>query len=194
MSRALGYLWAANITFILTVMVCVLLQPSNIWGHEGFSFYGNFMHTIVPYSIGLCGVAYCVARAGQALRDTEAAQSFYRGLMIIALAIVGIVVTPSLSGLWLVQDLHVVFGLVVFMLQALLSLHYLRQGRGGMVDWLLLVLQWVGIVVVALSLRLIGVVALMLPGQVLSILAFDALLIRAVRQESYRAPAAPENQ
>lgn len=193
MLKILWYLWAAALSFCLTVLLCVALQPSDILTHDGLSFYGNFHKTFLPYGLGLVATAYFVIRVCQHLRRGQAARSFRVGLECIAIALLGIVATPSYSSVVLIQDLHVIFGFVIFVAQAVLSLHYLIKARRGWLDWLLLGGQLAAIVLVALSFHVVGVLNFMLPAQVLAIVCFGALLIRAV---SYRANhrAAPELQ
>lgn len=191
MSKTLWLLYCATMTFCATVVLCIALEPSDIFTHDGLSFYGNFHKTFLPYGIGLVATAYFVIRACQTLRDTQAARSFRVGLEGIAIALLGIVATPSFSSVALIQDLHVIFGFVIFVTQAGLSLHYLIKARGGWLDWMLLGGQLAAIVLVALSFHAIGTLNFMLPAQVLAISSFGALLIRAVSYRSHAVRVEP---
>ncbi len=182
MARSLQYLWLSSIAFVVTVVLCTVIYPHDLLTHSGLSNFGNLRITIFPYSVGLVATSYFLLRANRALAEltTLAARSFRMGLEGIALALLGILATPSGSTISFVQDLHVLFGFVIFVAQAALSLHYLIKARGDVLDWLLLALQLVAIGLVVLSFYAIGILHLMLPAQLLAIVAFDALLIRAV--------------
>lgn len=173
-------MWLSCGSFLVAVAGCVLIDPPDWIAHDGFSFYGNFRSTIIPYGIGLTASAFFLLQATRHLRDSEAARAFRLGLQCIGIGLLGIVVTPSYSQIKLIDDLHVLFGLVIFVTQAVLSLRYLIRVRGDWLDWLLLGLQLVAIVLVGLSFRRIHIVSVMLPAQVLAIVAFMSLLIRAV--------------
>ncbi len=108
----------------------------------------------------------------------------YYGMYACLIALLGIVATPSGSSISYVQDFHALFGFVVFVAQATLSLHYLIKAWGDILDWSLLLLQLIAIGLVVPSFYAVGVMSLMLPVQLLAIIAFGALLIWAV---SYKA-------
>jgi len=171
---------------LVAAIVCVALRPSDVLSYDGLSFYGNFRETLLPYGLGLVATSYFLLRACLTLVDSQVARSFRAGLEIIAIALLGIVATPSFSYLWFVQDLHVVFGLVIFIAQAVLSLNYLRHAEHTTFDTILLTLQVLAIVVAALSLHEIHALSLMLPAQLLAVVAFDTLLLRAVHAETKR--------
>lgn len=183
MNKTLLFLWLSASSFIATVAICIILQPADILAHSGLSFYGNFQRTILPYGLGLVMTAYFLLRACYLLKN-QVARSFRLGLEAVAVGLLGIVATPSFSSFKVIQDLHVLFGLLIFTTLAGLSLHYLIHVEGKLFDWILLVLQFVAIVIVALSFHAVGILSLMLPAQVLDIGSFGTLLIRAA---SYRA-------
>jgi len=178
--RARTYIRGSAVAAALAVVACVLLQPADILGHYGLSFYGNFSRTFGPYMVGLLIAAYCLFWAGRELRSFSETRGFSSGLQWVAVALLGVVATPSFSGVWLVQDLHVLFGFIIFVTQALLSLRYLMHVRRGLFDWSLLALQLLAILGVILSFRPLHILPLMLPAQVLAVGAFGVLLMRAV--------------
>lgn len=181
MAKPLLYLWLCAGSLVATFIVCIASYPYNLLSHDGLSYYGNIDSTRLPYSIGLVVAAYFVLRACWAMggMQTQTAKSFRVGLEAIAIAALGIVATPSLSANPFVQNLHVLFGFVMFLAQAALSMHYLIRARGDAADWILLGLQFVAIAIAGLSFEVVGVLHLMLPAQLLAIFAFGALLIRA---------------
>lgn len=189
MPRAVRYLWLSIALFMTTTLVCVALQPDGVLSHAGLSYFGNFGLTLTPYSIGVVATAYFLLRACYTLGSPQGliSRSFRYGLEGIAIGLLGIVATPSLSSLHFVRDVHVAFGILIFITQAVLSLRYLIKVRGGAADWALLALQLCAIVVVGLSTGRIGVLNLMLPAQLLAVLTFFALLIRAVNHVTSHA-------
>lgn len=187
MNRTILYLSLSGAIFLVAVVICVLLQPAAVLSHDGISFYGNFQRTFLPYGIGLVGTAYFLLRACSTLNNTQVARSFRVGLEAVAVAVLGIVATPSFSQVILIQDLHVLFGFIIFVTLAVLSLHYLgREGRYPL-DWALLALQLIAIIVAALSFRAIGILDLMLPAQILAIVSFGTLLLRAALRHDHLA-------
>ncbi len=189
MPRAVRYLWLCFGSFLVTVVVCLALSTSGLFGYAGLSNFGNISKTLFPYSIGLVASAYFLLRACYTLGSPHGlvSQSFRYGLEGIAIGLFGIVATPSLSPLHFIRDAHVAFGILIFITQAALSLRYLIKVRGGAADWALLVLQLFAIVIIGLSTGRIGVLNLMLPAQLLAVVAFFALLIRAVNHATSHA-------
>jgi hypothetical protein len=183
-NRTLLYLLLSGTSFLVAVAICVALQPSNVLSHDGLSFYGNFQKTLLPYGLGLAGTAYFLLRACHILVNTQAARSFRVGLEAVGVCLLGIVATPSFSHERLIQDLHVIFGFMIFVTMAILSLHYLgREGRYKL-DWVLLAFQMLAIIIIALSFHAIAVLDLMLPAQILATVSFGTLLIRAVARHT----------
>jgi hypothetical protein len=187
-NRTLLDLLLCSTSFVATVIVCVALQPSDVFSHDGLSFYGNFANTIMPYGIGLLAAAYFLLRACYTLKDTLAAHSFRIALEAIAIGLLGIVATPSFTHILAVQDLHVIFGFVIFITEAMVSLHYIGRDGRYKIDWILLGLQMIAIVLVALSFRTIAILDLMLPAQVLATVSFGTLLVRAVARHEEEVP------
>ena len=189
MPRAVRYLWLSITSLVTTVVVCVILQPDGVLSHAGLSYFGNFGRTLIPYSIGMVATAYFLLRACFTLGSPHGliSRSFRYGLEGIAIGLLGIVATPSLSPLHFIRDVHVAFGIIIFITQAVLSLRYLIRVRGGAADWALLVLQLFAIVIVGLSTGRVGLLDWMLPAQLLAVVSFFALLIRAVNHATSHA-------
>lgn len=183
MKKSLLYLNLSALCFLASVAVCILIRPNDLLSHSGLSIFGNYKNTIVPFGAGLAATAYFLIRFSRSLDKvhSEISKSFKLGLEGIAIALLGIIVTPSWSTIELIQDVHVACGLAIFLLSAILSLNYLIRIRGHWFDWFLLVVQLAAIVLAILSFHTIGILSFMLPAQLLAIVAFGALLVRAVR-------------
>jgi hypothetical protein len=180
MNRTLFYASLSDATFLATVTTCIALRPSDIFSHDGLSFYGNYKATIWPFGLGLAATAYLLLRAASTIHKTHATRSFRIALEVIAIGLLGIIATPSFTHVKTVQDLHVIFGFLIFVTQTIVSLYYLgRQGRHTF-DWALLWIQMIAIIMAFLSFHSVAVVDLMLPSQILATVAFGTLLIRAV--------------
>jgi hypothetical protein len=190
MNRLLLYLWLSALTFLAGVAVCMLLDPTAIISHSGFSYYGNLRRTIIPYGLSIVGSAYFLIRACQLMKSTAVARSFRVGLEGIAVALLGIVATPSLAAFSPLQDLHVLFGLFIYAAQAALSLHFLIHVRGAVMDWFLLCCQLAAVVLAVLSFHAVNMLSVMLPAQLLAVCSFGALLIRAATYRTNHQPAA----
>jgi hypothetical protein len=188
MREVLRYLRLSGASFMATVTACVTLQPSDVWTHNGLSFYGNFQRTLLPYAMGLSLTAYFLLRASRSLPEAVIAERVRRPLWYIGLALLGVVLTPSLSGSRPVQFLHVLFGGVVFVLQLVVSWRLARMHGAG-ADYVLLGTQLAALGVVLLSFREINQLSIMLPAQAVAIAAFGEQLLRALRREALPAEA-----
>ena len=186
-------MWLSVSSFVATVLLCSVLQLPPLKSTEGLSYFGNLHETIFVYGLGLTATSYFLLLFCQRLKSfgNQVSDTFRIGLQIVALALLGIVATPSDSSLTLIKDLHVTAGLAIFILQAGLSLNYLIRVKNTAVDWFLLGLQLLAIAVAGLSFHRVGVLELMLPAQFLAVSAFFALLIRAVNHRAAELAAKP---
>lgn len=179
MNTTQKYLLLAALSSLAAVSICILLEPTVVFTHYGLSYYGNFRDTLFVYGIGLGMTAYFLMKACRSMQGTSAGDSFGRGLEGVSIALLGIVATPSLSPFGLVQDLHVGFGLTIFVAHFLMSSHYVTHRRRDNVNLTLLGLQFIAILVAAVSFPASGVISIMLPAQVLAIVSFGLLVLRA---------------
>src|SRR5687768_6264606 len=137
--RTVQYLRKSAASLSLAVIICSAVHPSAIFTHYGFSYYGNMPATLVPFSLGLVASAYYLFRAVLAAGSgpLNAFSRMRTGLAAVALAMLGLVVTPSLSTVPVIQAGHVVFGTVAFFVSTLLSMRYMVWIRNRFTDWLL---------------------------------------------------------
>jgi hypothetical protein len=182
MREVLRLLRLSGASFTATVAACVSLQPREVLTHNGLSFYGNFRQTLLPYAVGLGLTAWFALRASRLLASVGVWRQVRRLLAAMALALFGVVLTPSFSRLRVVQVLHVLCGAMVFGLQWAVA-RQLVQLRVSQRDYWLFRLQLLALGLVLLSFGLVGELSLMLPAQVLAIGTFGALLFRAVHRQ-----------
>jgi hypothetical protein len=166
----------------VTVFICIAIRPAAVVGHAGFSYYGNLRTTLLPFCAGILISAWFLLRAAVALnRSTpNPAQKLCHGLEIVALSMLGIVITPSFSSITVLRVFHVLFGTVIFASAALLSVRHIVWVRGKLADWLLLASQILAIAIACLSFSFLDVFNVMLPAQLLAACAFSILLLRSL--------------
>lgn len=190
MRRALTYVSLGSLTFLLGMVVCIFLRYPDFYSNDGLSFFGNFSDTFTPYALSLAATSYFLLKASFALQGTAASRPFALALEIISIGLLGIVATPSYSQSVITKDLHVLFGLAIFISQAVVSLRYLRLQVRTTLDWSLLALQIVAIIGAGLSFRTVSLLSVMFTAQLLAIVSFLALMMRALarnisQKESY---------
>lgn len=176
----------SGVLFVLTVIICVCIKPNDIFTHDGLSFYGNYAKTLIPYGVGLAATAYFIVRAGHDIGQDKQLLPLRYGLEVLAIGLLGIIATPSFSPSTTIDDMHVTFGFIIFLTQALFSLRYIIKSPG---DWLLVSLQFAATACVALSFSSLNIFDFMLPAQFAAIITFSALHLRAVRHARLRAVA-----
>jgi len=180
------YLRTSALSLYPTVVVCIALRPSAVMTHYGFSYYGNLRATLLPFCVGLVTAAYYLWRAAKVLA-AEPVYQLYRladGLKLMALSILGIVVTPSLSVMPPIRLAHVVFGTAIFAAASILSMRYLVWVRCGALDWMLLTCQMLSVLMAFMSFEFLDAFKLMLPAQLMAATAFSLLLLRTVGYSS----------
>lgn len=47
------YVIYGQVIFIISALICIAVMPKGLAANGGFSYYGNFSRTIIPYSLGL---------------------------------------------------------------------------------------------------------------------------------------------
>lgn len=177
---AVRYIYLSELSFVMAAVLCLLINARVLFTSDGISFYGNFRNTIVPYVVGLSLSGWFLARAADYLpRDGRENRLLRLALRISAICLMGIIVTPSLVG-GLTSFVHVSFGGFLFLTQAVVSWSLLGSFWGNWTDRLLFVLHIAAVVMIILSFRWIGVLNLMIPAQVIALLAFGALSARMV--------------
>lgn len=181
-SDALRYLQLSGLSLSIAVAVCLTMQPSPVFTHYGLSYYGNFRATLLPFCIGLVMSGYFLWRAASAFGKGIAGPigRIKIGLQTISVSMFGLLATPSLSMAMVVKSAHVCFGTVIFAGATLLTVRYMIGAGAKLADRLLMGCLLAALVVICLSFEMLGVLKLMLPGQLMGGCAFSFLLLRSV--------------
>jgi hypothetical protein len=160
--------------------VCFGINNDELLSHNGFSFYGNFLETVIPYSIGLGVSAWLLLRAANEIvgggRDANLLRA---SLRVSAVALLGLMLTPSFANK-LTAVAHVAFGCVLYCTQVFVAWELFRKWWSNPLDRTLLILQFVAVAIISLSFSQIGVLDLMIPAQIAELVGFGVLCIRAI--------------
>jgi hypothetical protein len=166
---------------VLAVSVCVCVGLT--WGHtdidDGLSWFGTLSRTVVPYAGGLVatsGLLWAVLRRIPPVptaRPTRAVTAW------TALLLLGLAATPYTVGPGL-ELVHRVIGSLLFAVQLAYSVGVVRTHRAS-VDAALVVVQLVAGVLCFLYF-VIGLMGVMLVGQVVFQAAVIAVLLREIRR------------
>jgi len=101
------------------LILCILIRPVGLGANEGFSYYGNYKLTIIPYAAAFVLYAYGLWKTSEAIgAKTYSAKAIMFSLRAMAIFLVGLVVTPS----DLIDGWHTVFGASLFALQLVISI------------------------------------------------------------------------
>lgn len=185
MDKSLYYLRIAVGVFVGTIILCVLISPDSTLRQPGISFFGSSSSTIVPYSIGLAVTAYFLLRAAYMLskKNDTIDKIYYRGIALIGVGLLGIVATPAWHTTFILDQMHLLFGISIFIIQVLLVIAYMFTVRKSASDWVLLFMHLSAVLMALFSFNRINLVQLMLPAQLIAILSFSALALRAVKYQ-----------
>lgn len=155
------------------LLVAILIKPAGLGDNTGFSYYGGFMVTVVPFSLAFVVYAACLWRLAHDIKDYKLLSLTSR---LIAILFVGLVLTPHT----VVNGLHIVIGACLFSAQLLLSVWLLAKYY---TDWLLWVLVAAELISGLVALHyLLNIHGFLLQSQAVYQLAFGCLLIRSLRR------------
>jgi hypothetical protein len=165
------------------LLICILLKPAGLATNDGISYYGVYLKTAIPYTLGLLGAAWFCWLTGQRLREPQFRQ-IKRGLLVYAPLIVGIVLTPYATSTW-IDYLHTGFSSALFSLQLALSLWLVWRLK---YVWWSVILALIEVVTGILSAAYLNPAnGFLVQSQIGFQLAFGALLI--VSLQKLPAPA-----
>jgi hypothetical protein len=113
------YIVYSQLSLLLGLLVCIFIKPKGLSANAGISYYGTFLRTVFPYTVGILGGSYYCYRFTQTLHNKSLA--FLRNSMIaISILSIGIVITPySINSI--LDWAHTTFGTIIFVLELILS-------------------------------------------------------------------------
>lgn len=103
---------ASQLWLILWVIICILMRPAGVTANDGLSYFGIFVNTAIPYSIGIVGSAAITAVT---LHSYKRHLLKLLGYSMLILAI-GIVVTPYTTNNAF-NNIHMILGSILFIIQ-----------------------------------------------------------------------------
>jgi hypothetical protein len=107
--------------------VCILIRPASLRVDYGVSYLGVFTNTIVPYAVALLGAAFFIWRASDLLTDLDHSALIGRAMKIMALELVGLLLTPYTH----FEAAHMFFGSSLFLVQLGLAFLAIRWLGGN---------------------------------------------------------------
>ncbi len=179
--QALIYFVLGQLSFFAALVVCLLLLPQGLWANHGFSYYGDYAITTLPYRLAflVCGGGTLLASfflpRGMPCRVLKYA---FWLMPVLYLGIVITTVPHAAPNSALLDNIHRGIGVTLFVLQfglgAWLAGRNLRDG----INQLLLVLLFLG--GLASLLALLYIIHYLIEAQMFFQLAFALLILRAL--------------
>ncbi len=117
-------------------VVCILIRP-DLFDHPdyGISFFGSIRNTLVPYTLGLLTVVYCLWRIAQVLVAYPRGRVVRIGYLFGAACLLGITLTPMALHP-VVWWTHIAISLVLLISQIAVVVWILRQKGLSWIDYL----------------------------------------------------------
>lgn len=179
--QAIGYFIAGQLGFFAALVVCVLMLPQGLFANHGFSYYGDYASTTLPYRLAflVCGV--CTLLASFALPPAMPFRAISYAFRLMPVLYLGIVITtvPHAAPNSAVMDnIHRAVGVTLFVLQFALSAWLARRNGADRLTLLLVLLLFAG--GLASLLAMLYIIHYLIEGQLLFQLAFALLIIRGL--------------
>lgn len=191
-ARAVRYVTYSQIAFFGMVAICIVLIPRPATGNLGLSFYGTRHATVVLYTAGLLLSGYFLIKAAHALpQDTRTLRLVTEALLALGILVVGVCLTPySLDMLF--DRAHIATSTVLFLVELWLAIWLVYRPCRNTLNAGLLLVQIAGALISMFS--VMNEVDLMLPGELVTQLAFGILMIRCLHQLTRVTPRAARRE
>lgn len=152
--------------------VCILIRPAGLAANEGFSYFGDYKLTVVPYSAAFILYAFYLWKLSEITGfATQRFRMLSLSLRAMAVLTIGLAITPS----DLINSIHVIFGGALFGLQFVVSLWLSGWWLRNWLTISLFAVELIGGLICFYYLPMTQ--GLLLQGQAIFQLAFSALLI-----------------
>lgn len=188
--KAIRYMRYAQTSFLLCCVWCLAVNPQALQASSGISFYGNYLATFAPYAIGLSLAAVFLWLSARILRDVHGRHALVvrQTMFWSAMALVGIIITPSFSVLP-IRTLHFGFGIILFAAQLRMSWQLIAGRVPVRTEHIILAMQVAALAAIILSWRRIGVLHLMIPAQITAVIAACSIAVRTLSYKTRRLSA-----
>jgi hypothetical protein len=135
--RVRTYLFTAFVVFMAAVLICILIRP-DLFDHPdyGISFFGSIRATLIPYTIGILTVVYCMWSIAKELAPYSAARPLRLGYLFGAGCLLGIVLTPMALHP-VVWWTHIAISLALLISQLAVCTWILLQKDANWIDYLI---------------------------------------------------------
>lgn len=178
--KAVVYLVYSQLAFIVTILICAILEPSVIANSGAFSTFGTLTTSFLAYVCGLLVVAGLLVLAARSLprvssTDRKLVFIFYA----MALILVGLAFTPyTLSPVH--YRLHGLFAMSLYVVELAAGVWLIRRAGLELIDGGLYAAIVAGQIITILSTSEVDIIRWMTLGQFLVIFSFAGLISRTV--------------
>lgn len=179
MKQSAGRLVAiGQVTFLVSLLVCLALRPSYLRSEGGVSNYGTLRLTVAFYSLAFIAASLSSGVAGYQLRRQQKNRLVWS--MYVLAALFGLVLLSTypykLNGFF--RDLHELTGGGLFVFELLFSAWLCLGKARSRLNISLLAVFLVGFGISFMT--TIGLVHLLFVGQIITAVAFAALLVNSL--------------
>ena len=177
--QAISYFAIGQAGFLCSLIICVLLLPKGLLANHGFSYYGDYTRTMLPYHLAFAVCGVCTLLASFSLPSAMPFKLIKYAFRLIPVLLLGIAVTTAPHSPTL-DNIHRPIGVTLFVLQFALGTWLACIAGKDRLNLLLLPLL-IGSGLVSL-LALCAIIHCLLEGQVLFQFAFAMLIIRGLNR------------
>jgi hypothetical protein len=165
-SRPARYLLFAQVGFFLSLVVCMVIDPTGLGDNHGWSYYEGRDETFFPYLLGFFGCVLMIVYAAVLLERSPAPAGLSRGLRLLSFFLFLDIATPDTVNVvfWWAHD---VASTLLFLFELGFAVWLVRTVSATRLNLGLLVLQFIS-----------GVVAMFSQLQVISQLGVGILLFQ----------------
>jgi hypothetical protein len=186
--KTVTYIILSQLFFVVTMAICIALKPQALLHNSAFSFFGNYMPTVIPFVIGLLGMATMLLLAARPLPKANTTDRWLSRLFItIAVHLAGLALIPyGINRVSYIIHISLAYSLGVLFLFA--SGWLIVKSQRDITNYLLYGIQIAGMVLGILSTSEVGKLHFIALGQLIVIFAFSGLLVRTVAYIEHAEP------
>jgi hypothetical protein len=182
--KAVRKLVLSQVIFVFCLLVCVLVWPANAEEFHALSNYGATWPTVIPYATGFIAVAILMFLAAREFpKSTKVNRRLARIFVLLATLSLLVLVFPySVNMLFLV--LHMITGGLLFVAEVAVAFWLAFRVHRDRLNIVLFCMQIAGFVIMFCALDQVAILPRLyvVYGQLLALVAFNAVLTRAVLQ------------
>ncbi|MHB1208443.1 MAG: hypothetical protein ACYC1I_01900 [Acidimicrobiales bacterium] len=123
------FLFATQLFFFATLLLCLLIVHSEIVENDGISFFGVYHRTIEILAVGFFVAAYGLWRTSSYFRSVGAPALLVVGLRVVAISLFVLLITPFDKGTFL-NWAHMITGVAMALVELAITILLLVKYRG----------------------------------------------------------------